>query len=174
MRKLLIACGILLLSAIPTAAQSEPSAEVFAGYSFLSTDTKDVLGERKAFHGFGFSVAGNFGKSFGLVGDFSYNRASILGEGINAFTYVFGPQVSSRGKAATGFGHVLLGGTTLKMAGVSQSGFTLAVGGGVDLNAGKHFAVRLAQVDYLPSHLGGAWSHNFRYEGGIVFKIGGK
>lgn len=174
MRKLLMSCGILLLSAIPAAAQSEPSAEVFVGYSFLSADTKDVIGERQSFHGVGFSVAGNLSPRVGLVADFSYNHASILGEGINAYTYVFGPRVYSRGKSATGFGHVLVGGTTLKVLGVSDSGFTLAVGGGVDLNAGSHFAIRLAQVDYLPSRVGGTWSQNFRYEGGIVFKIGGK
>lgn len=174
MRKVLIAFVILLLSAITTVAQSEPRAEVFAGYSFLSADAQDFIGQRKGFHGVGFSVAGDFGPHFGLVGDFSYNHANYFGTGVNAATYVFGPRVSLRGKSATGFAHVLFGGTWLRVPGASDTGFTMAIGGGVDLNAGRHFAVRLAQVDYLPSHLGGRRSHSVRYEGGIVFKIGGK
>ena len=51
-------------------------------------------------------------------------------------------------------------------------GFT--PGGGVDINAGKKVAVRLAQFDYIPTRFSGFWFHNFRYEAGIVFMVGGK
>ena len=33
--------------------------------------------------------------------------------------------------------------------GRNQHPFTMAVGGGIDLNAGKHFAFRLGEIDYV-------------------------
>lgn len=168
MRKLLMVCGILMLAAIPASAQDKyPSAEVFAGYSYLHLD-----GGGNG-HGFDLSVSANFGPRFGAVADFSYHRGSGSLSGGNAYGYLFGPRIYARGKAATGFFHVLLGGVTVSGGG-SVSGFALALGGGVDINAGKKVAVRIGQFDYVPARFFGVWTHNFRYTGGVVFKIGEK
>lgn len=180
MRRLLLVCGILLVAAIPASAQdSYPSAEVFGGYSFLSAGG---FGDRASAHGVGFSVAGNLGKQFGIVGDFSYHRKTFDDVGFdvkaNITTFLFGPRLSVRGKSATGFVHVLVGGARLggNAFGISDSttGVALGLGGGVDINAGKSIAIRIAQLDYIPARFEGEWFHSVRYEAGIVIKFGGK
>ena len=57
---------------------------------------------------------------------------------------------------------------------VSETGFAMAFGGGLDVNAGKRVAIRIFQLDYLPSRLAGVWSKkDFRASAGVVFKWGG-
>ena len=105
------------------------------------------------------------------------------------YLFLFGPRFSVRGDKLTGFAHVLVGGakTNLKSSfrdvGIigfplnvpsstaSETGFAMAIGGGVDVNVGKNFALRVLQVDYVPERLGGQWQHNVRAQFGIVFKI---
>jgi len=180
MRKLVLVSLILLVAAIPASAQDTyPSAEVFGGYSFLNVGG---FGDRESAHGVGFSIAGNLGKQFGIVGDFSYHRKTFddLGVDVKATvtTFLFGPRLSVRGKSATGFVHVLAGGARLggSAFGISDSttGFALGLGGGVDINAGKSIAIRLGQLDYIPARFEGEWFHSVRYEAGIVIKFGGK
>ena len=53
------------------------------------------------------------------------------------------------------------------------------VGGGLDLNAGKHFALRLGEMDYVLTRYTNPFTqtnnqNNFRYLGGVVFKFGGE
>jgi hypothetical protein len=180
--------AVLFLSAIPASAQdSYPGVEIFGGYSYLSVDLNvdfdddEIfdLDEREGNHGFGFSLAGNFSPNIGLVGDFSYHKKELelIGPDLDSTTFVFlfGPRFSARSDAATGFGHVLIGGTRFKLEGFeSDVGFTLGVGGGVDVNVGDSLAVRLAQVDYLPTRINGEWLNNLRFQIGLVFKAGGQ
>ena len=103
-------------------------------------------------------------------------------------TFLFGPRLSYRGDAVTVFGHFLVGGANSKLQDeLSGSGFedgntefAMAIGGGIDVNLGKHYAIRAAQFDYLPIHtdfnqrFGGgssSWLHNTRYQAGFVFKF---
>ena len=82
----------------------------------------------------------------------------------NMFTYMFGPVVGVHthhfnvfsevlfgGSASSGYGTLynatIVGGTTSTSG--SQHPFTMAFGGGVDLNAGKHVAFRLGEMDYV-------------------------
>jgi hypothetical protein len=48
--------------------------------------------------------------------------------------------------------------------------FAMALGGGLDLRAGKRIAVRLIQVDYTPTFFGSGRQDNFRISAGIVFR----
>jgi hypothetical protein len=181
--------AVLFLSAIPVNAQdSYPSVEIFGGYSYLSLDLNidlddddDIFDfdEREGNHGFGFSVAGNLSSNVGIVGDFSYHKKEIELPGpdfdSSTFVFLFGPRFSARGDGVTGFGHVLVGGTRFKLEDFdSDTGFTLGVGGGIDINAGDSVAIRLAQVDYLPTRIGGEWFNNLRFQIGVVFKAGGQ
>jgi opacity protein-like surface antigen len=173
MRKLLMLVAVLFVAAIPASAQDDyPSAEIFGGYAYLNAD---ALGDRESFHGWGLSFAGNLGPRFGLVGEFSghYGEVNIAAVDldVSAYTYLFGPRVSARSDKATVFGHILVGGATVKVEGISGTDFAMAIGGGVDVNASKNFAVRF-QVDYLPVFADDT-SHNFRFMTGIVFKVGG-
>lgn len=170
MRKLLLLVAVLFVSAIPASAQDYPSAEIFGGYAYVNAD---VILDRDSLNGFGLSFAGNLGPRFGLVAEFGGYYGDIGGIDLSAYTYLFGPRVNARGEAATGFAHILLGGATTKVAGLSETDFALAAGGGVDVNAGKSIAVRF-QADYIPVFAEGETLHNFRFMTGIVFKIGNK
>jgi opacity protein-like surface antigen len=170
MRKLLLLVAVLFVSAIPASAQDYPSAEIFGGYAYANID---VVVDRDSLNGFGLSFAGNLGPRFGLVAEFGGYYGDIEGLDLSAYTYLFGPRVNARGEAATGFAHILLGGATTKVEGLSETDFALAAGGGVDVNAGKSIAVRF-QADYLPVFAEGETLHNFRFMTGIVFKVGNK
>ncbi len=170
MRKLLLLVAVLFVSAIPASAQDYPSAEIFGGYAYVNAD---VVLDRDSLNGFGLSFAGNLGPRFGLVAEFGGYYGDLEGLDLSAYTYLFGPRVNARGEKATGFAHILLGGATTKVEGLSETDFALAAGGGVDVNAGKSIAVRF-QADYIPVFAEGETLHNFRFMTGIVFKIGNK
>jgi outer membrane protein OmpA-like peptidoglycan-associated protein len=66
----------------------------------------------------------------------------------------------------------------------TQNAAAMAVGGGVDLRAGRHISIRPVQLDYFPTHfspfdipgLGTVnsekWQQNLRYSAGISFLLG--
>jgi opacity protein-like surface antigen len=179
MRKLIMVAAVLLATAVPSLAQDYPSTEIFGGYSYLNTKP---FGERTGMHGWGFSVTGNFGPKWGGVAEFSgnYGTTEFVTPGLgtieldtSVYSFLFGPRISARGGAATGFGHVLLGGARLKLDQQSRTDFAMAIGAGVDINAGKSFAIRLGQADYFPNRLGGQWNSDFRFQAGVVLKLGG-
>jgi hypothetical protein len=110
----------------------------------------------------------------------------------NMFTYLFGPVIKYPTSKATFFGEVLFGGSnTNAYAGLSrriiagggtialqdtQHPFTMAVGGGFDINLSQHFAIRPADVSYLLTRYTNPLTstnnqNNFRYAGGLVFKF---
>jgi hypothetical protein len=113
----------------------------------------------------------------------------------NIQTYLFGPIVKGRLKHFEPFAQILFGfahvdaysnlsrviavtpGATLHVQG-NQNPFALAVGGGLDFPIRSHFAIRLADVDYLLTRLTNPLTltnnqNNFRYAGGIQFRFGG-
>jgi len=110
------------------------------------------------------------------------------------FTYMFGPVVKVPAKKVSIFGELLFGqsntngyanltdaivaggGTIYK--GTTQHPFTMAFGGGFDVNLNKKVALRLGELDYLITRYhnpltGDNNQNNFRYVGGIIFKFGG-
>src|SRR5574341_178321 len=152
----LIAAAILSFTAM---AQETPKTEIFGGYSYLRFRSE---GEGVNGNGFNFSVAGNFNKHVGLVAEVGRQSAS---ESLNLrdlfsdptfpnttveakarlVTYLFGPRFSARSDKVTAFAHTLFGGargsgeaTAAGISGsISDTGFALALGGGLDVNAGK-------------------------------------
>ena len=111
----------------------------------------------------------------------------------NQFTWMFGPVIRVPAHKVTLFGEVLFGGSntnaygslekainnaggTLQLSG-TQHPFTMAVGGGFDVNISKVIALRLAEVDYVLTRYTNPLTstnnqNNFRYVGGIIFKFG--
>ena len=201
MRKGFLLVIVLLVASVSAQAQSETKGEVWGSYSLLVADF-DFL-DVETMHGFGFGGQYNLSSRFGIVGEFTSNRKST--DQITIFvpgtiilipeletkvnTFLFGPRVSYRGDAVTVFGHFLLGGATTRLKDElsgfgfedSNTEFAMAIGGGVDVNLGRHYAIRVAQFDYLPintdiaQRLGGVvetsnWLHNSRYQAGFVFK----
>ena len=198
MRKFILPLAVLFLAAIPAKAQDEyPTVEIFGGYSYLNVDVgADFEGDdfdindRESFHGFGVSVAGNVSKSFGIVGDFSYNRKGIddiagFDANANITLFLFGPRFTARGDNVDGFVHALIGGARQRISvdvpgdnvNVSETDLALGFGGGVDVKVGSNVAVRLFQLDYIPVRSEDPfsgdkrWTHNFRFQIGAVARF---
>lgn len=177
LRKLAFLIAVLSVFSFMAYAQDAPKAEIFGGYQFLHADTGvSGVGSFNS-NGWNAAVSGFFTRNVGITGDFSGNYYSPSGGTIKTYTYLFGPTVrfpnSSR---VTPFVHGLFGGDHISASasGVgsgSDSGFAWAAGGGLDVNAGSHLAVRLAQFDFLQSHISSLTQNNFRYSVGIVFKF---
>jgi opacity protein-like surface antigen len=190
MRKLLFVMALLLALPLMASAQDEaPKVEIFGGYSYLRLDD-DFTGLDRDLNGFNTSFTSNFNSWFGVKGEFSahYGDANIAGvqTDFNTFLFAVGPQVAYRGlERVTPFGHVLFGAarTDLKVGGivgtVSNAGFALIVGGGLDLKVTDNVALRLFQADYVLTRVNNITSttstnnqSNFRASTGVVLRLG--
>ncbi len=160
---------VFALSSLSAWAQENrefPKAEVFGGFSLLSLGGAD---ERVNVAGFQASVAGNFHKNLGIVGDFGGHFKS----GQRMWEYLFGPQVSLRQSRTTVFAHALFGGANPE--GSPNHYFAMGIGGGLDVNLGDHFGVRLVQFDWIPirfdkDNTGQWYKDQVRFGFGIVIK----
>ena len=181
MRKtILVMTSLLLLLLLPqlqAAAQDTPQAEVFGGYSYAGGN----------FHGWNASVTGNVNKWFGLTADFSgHYGGSIDEDGFDerqrVHSYLFGARFSARRKRVMPFAHALFGASTLKteLTGFGQrllfsdTGFSLVLGGGLDIRINDRVAVRAVQLDYLRARFFGETENRGRLAFGVVFRLGKK
>lgn len=187
MRRLVLAAVGLLIFSIPVLAQDNyPRVELFAGYGYLSLDEVfSVTGDRLGTNGWNVSVTGNFHKNIGITGDFSgyYGSDSATFPFIGTvdvkqrgYAFLVGPRIAMRTDRATPYVHALFGAErgTREIFGVpvTDTNFTMAFGGGVDVNLGKKIAIRVFEVDYVNIRNGFS-SHNFAVRTGIVFRLGG-
>lgn len=196
MRKLFLLLAVMVAVGVTVKAQDTPKAEIYGTYSFLRADI-DYFND-ESLHGFGFGVQGNPKPWLGLVFEYggNYGKSQVkqfrgtvyqtpVDVDTSTTTYLFGPRFSARSKAVTAYAHGLFGLARNNIEVVlpnglneGQSQFAFAIGGGIDINLGKHFALRAGQFDYLPIHSdlplnngGSSWLRNFRYQTGIVYKF---
>ena len=108
------------------------------------------------------------------------------------FTYQFGPVVRMPWRSFTLFGETLFGGSNTNGYGNlekaidagggtlvisrNQHPFSMAVGGGLDVNVSRNVAIRLAELDYFLTRYTNPITstnnqNNFRYLGGVVFRF---
>jgi hypothetical protein len=158
--KVAVVLLVVGLFALPTLAQV-PKVEVFGGFQYDRFEGTNLKGWDAA-------VTGDVNKWFGIAGDFSGAYLS----GGHIYKYMGGPVISmdKEGRISP-FVHFLVGGFRLSGEG-TVNGFALAPGGGIDVKASKHVAIRVAQFDWILMHATGGWSNkNFRYSAGIVFRF---
>ena len=172
MKKLVGILSLVFLMAGVAVAQDFPRVEVFGGYQFLRASqgaAGDDEGFSQMFHGWSASGVVNINKYFGVegvltgvYGDFydidgePDNPDIDVNARIHNYSYMFGPRLAVRSNRVTGFAHFLLGGSRMSIsaaasdpnAGMSSNDFAWAIGGGVDINVIKNFAVRPAQFDF--------------------------
>ncbi len=199
---LLVLLSILYLSAQYLSAQDTPKVELFGGYALARIDDTNGLSEQHITQmGWNASAAANFNRYLGAVADFGgyygthrlppftaltcptcpMTTPSPFQADTKYHTFLFGPQFSLRLEHLTPFVHTLFGiahehaelvpatpGVTS-----SETGFSFAVGGGLDANIASHLAFRL-QGDYLHSSLFGPLQsqNNARFSTGLVLRFG--
>jgi opacity protein-like surface antigen len=163
MRKCVLFAFIFALCSLPAAAQDYPKAEFFGGYQYTHLDPNFNAS------GWNASIAGNLNHWFGVAADFS----GAYDSGVKFHTYMFGPVVSYRQPArVTPFAHVLIGGARASGGGTSTSGFSMAVGGGMDAKVTDHLSWRILQGDWLMIRFSGTTDRkNARVSTGIVYRF---
>ncbi|QMV19765.1 hypothetical protein GOB94_14470 [Granulicella sp. 5B5] len=162
---------------VPHMRRRTPKAELFLGYSRFGTGSNNtVVGNRMVgLNGGSASIAFNFNRYLGLVGDFGgYDDSQLqfTGTGANqplvvnssgtAYTYLFGPRLSFRNHTRfTPFVQVLAGGVHASAVTVSncagagcaalpvQNSFAMAGGGGLDIRLTHHISIRAVQAEYM-------------------------
>lgn len=194
MRKLLLFSLFLAGAAVTAQDQDRPKFEAFGGYSFehiaicgnasggCGLESGDAASLPKNLNGWNAAVTGYFSDRFGITADFSGHYAS-QSSGINSsrfsrFDYRFGPTFPLnpvKSDKVGAFVHLLFGGVHQSV--FNTNGFSAALGGGLDWTVSRHFAVRVAQMDYVFATVpkssvasGTGFTNGFRYSGGIVFR----
>ena len=156
----------------PTAPpQVQPRVEIFAGPSMIRIDGAPQPGN-ELFGGWQGSVTTNVYKHLGITADFGGQYRSSDGIRFSQYEYLAGPNFAWRADRATAFVHALFGGVTQLAGGLTDTGYGLGFGGGLDVNVGKHLAIRAVQFDYLPHHSSFGWAHDLRLGVGVVIKAG--
>ncbi|MBI3934133.1 MAG: outer membrane beta-barrel protein [Acidobacteria bacterium] len=193
MGKAVLRAGLLLLLPVALLAQTNgglygtPKAELSTGYSYVRIEGSNL-------HGWNVSLAGNVNRNLGIVGDFAghysdesaTSGAAVISSNLTLTSLMAGPRVSERTmRWVTPFAHALFGMTrvnaevTVEQPGVPTSsasndvtGFSTALGGGLDINMSQGLALRLFQVDYLIIRSDGFKHEGVRASAGIVWRIG--
>jgi opacity protein-like surface antigen len=169
---------LLLIAALPVAAQDVPKAELFGGYSWAGGN----------FHGWDTSVTANVNRWLGLTANFSghygHEQGGIIREQQRAISYLFGPRFTLRkNKRVTPFAYALFGGVNynvrLTISGqtlvtATDTGFNLALGGGLDVKLNEHLSLRAFQLDYLRPNFFGESHNRGRLAFGLVLRLGKK
>jgi opacity protein-like surface antigen len=175
LKKVLCSMSLVFLALVTTTAQDVPKAEVFGGYSWSGGN----------FHGWDASVTGNINKRLGIVADFSGHYGSELGlvrVDQHAHSFLFGPRLSFRGKRLTPFVYGLFGATRFAESAVISgqhlsavsTGFSLAIGGGLDVKVNDRIAIRAFQLDYFRPIINDEPNNRGRLAFGVVLRLGKK
>jgi outer membrane protein OmpA-like peptidoglycan-associated protein/opacity protein-like surface antigen len=171
MRLNILALALLLLVGSTASAQWSPNDpknltrfDVAVGYNYVRANAPP--GGCQCFSlGGGFLSAGyhvNSWLSFaGEVTGQHGNDISSLGQDLTLMTFTGGPRVQFNGRRLVPFGQVLVGGAhgsdsyfpTGTSSSPTASAFALQAGGGVDFLLSTHWAIRVADVEYLKTEL---------------------
>jgi hypothetical protein len=181
--------GFACVSAAAADAQQAPALtpqfEVSGTYSYIRANAANSGGGYNL-NGGSASFAYNFSDRVALVADGGIYRFGGLPAGLDStmYTYLFGPRFSFRKLSrVTPFAQVLLGGGRLNAgsAGISagENGFSMAMGGGLDLPLRRRFSIRLIQAEYLLTRFDrvtgeSATQNDVRISAGLVFRFGSK
>ena len=177
MKKLFYVTVAILWMSLTATAQETPKVELFGGYSYVGGN----------FHGWNVSVAGNVNKWFGVVADVSGHRGGFddinLRERQKINSFLAGARVSIRKhKRVTPFVHALFGPTRVRVRSTengetfsdSDTGFSMFLGGGLDIKVNDHVAIRAIQIEYGRAHLFDESQTRGRVSVGVVFRFGKK
>lgn len=161
-----------------------PFCELALGYNYvhLSDATAENL------HGFHTSVFVNITSLLSIGGELilggtESEQIGFYNVSEGRFIYVFGPRVNfwPTNKISV-FGQAMFGGVHATLIADSRfgnfsrtltdEGSAAEIGAGADWWFGPHWAWRILEADYVPTHLGDQWQSNWRISTGIVYAFG--
>lgn len=171
MRRLVFVVVVLIAFGATLAVGQESSAvqnsrfAVFGGYQFLSVNVSGV--RTNVPQGWDADLAVRTSRNISVVADFSgsyQDRAHL-------HNVLFGPRYSVSHGKVTPFAEGLFGFGRFSDSGISNNGFGMALGGGLDVSASRRVAVRLAKVNWLLDRNSGVNANDLRIATGLVFKF---
>jgi opacity protein-like surface antigen len=179
MRKLMIACGLLLLGAASANAQEGRGYEVSGNYQYVRFNPGSGASGINCQGGSG-SIGAYLTPQVGIIGEFGGCKVTGLPSGASAheLNYLFGPRYhfGTHGRVFP-FVQALFGGEKFSAGATgvgsgSTNAFAMTAGGGADVTLTKHVSLRAIQFEYLYTHFGGASQNSYRLQSGIVWRIG--
>lgn len=177
MKQTIAFLGVLLLLVLTMAAAAPAQkAEVFGGYQLTRVSPGHGISNFNL-NGWDASLSGYFHRYIGVTADFSGTYGTPFTVSTHLYTYMFGPVLrATNSSPIVPFAHVLFGGAHISgsasgVGSASDSGFAWAPGAGVDVKMGKIASVRLAQFDFLQTHISSETQNNFRYSAGLVLRF---
>ena len=193
--------AVVILFAGGVFAQDNPKFEITGDYSlFRNNPSLGSVWNSQNLNGGGGDITYFFTSHYGIKADFQgYNNSTECPSSTsnftgcasgNLFTYLFGPVVKYRVGKFEPFGEVLFGGghsyfytnacnnnSGLCGGSPTTTAFTMAIGGGLDVPVTHHIAVRVFDVDYMPTRFtdnflsGNSTQNNFRFQTGVQFRF---
>jgi hypothetical protein len=148
----------------------------------------DFASERTGYNGFTAEFNQNVHRNVGIVTSFTgtFDNTDYIdlrsGRAFNAdvqrYDLMIGPRFNLRTRAMTPFVHALAGVSHMRVnfdnplspRKKTDTGFAMALGGGLDIHAGEHLDVRPIMFDYVPTWFNGKRQDNFRAGAGIKIK----
>ena len=196
MRKLFMAAVLIACASSFTFAQTSGDDynkyDIYVGFSHNRVDTgfndpsQNFFTEREGFNGVEGFVKGNVSRYVGLVGDYSFHRKSFndiagttsVNVDVDLHTLMGGVEIKDNNKETKvkPFARGLVGfqNARAKVTGITglndnETGFSAAIGGGLDFRVSPRVDIRAIQFDYNPTRFEGETQHNFRVGVGIIF-----
>lgn len=154
MRRLIPCLCLLLLCAGTALSQNRDYPRWdFTGAFVYNDEETPAPQHREQLYGGSGAVGWNFRRWAALEGDFTYTTKSVGGTRRNLWTFGAGPRFTKRGSFAQPFVHAVFGGGRLTGYPPKDTwGWSGKMGGGLDLIAGKHAALRVFEFDYYRYH----------------------
>lgn len=155
-----------------------------------TTSRADFVSDRIPFNGVTNEVVANVTPRIGLVANFSATFANtdfldaLRGRSFHARVYRYallgGPRYNWRNSSPfIPYAHALFGvaryqakfrNSDFTCPDTSETAFAMALGGGLDIRAGKHVDVRAGQIDYLPVFFSHKREDGLRFSAGVKIK----
>jgi hypothetical protein len=160
-RKLSFLLGLIFF--ISVAARAQDKLEVFGGYSlerFSASPSRNLSGWEA-------SGQYKFSNWLGGVADLDAHYGSPSNLDFRTLSFMVGPQVCFPGRISP-FVHALVGLGHIR-AGSTDSSFSTAIGGGVDMRIAPRLSWRILQADAVVTRFFGGTQHNARISTGIIF-----
>jgi hypothetical protein len=164
MRRLTLLLGLFFL--VSLTARGQDKVELFGGYTYLHYKGAPAGN----LSGWEFSGQYKFANWLGGVADLDAHYGSPSGFDIKTTSFLFGPQVSFPARISP-FLHVLIGGAHIRESGVTDTSFSTALGGGIDMRVAPYFSWRIFQADDLVTRFFHGTQNNARISTGIVFRF---
>ena len=163
-RKFSFLLGLIFL--ISVTARAQDKVEIFGGYSFERFNASSS----RNLNGWELSGQYKFASWLGGVADLDAHYGLPSQSNIRTLSFLAGPQISFPAPISP-FVHILAGIGRIRTAGISDSSFSAAIGGGFDMHIAPFISWRIFQADDVVTRFFGGTQNNARFSTGLVFRF---